>query len=85
MTIEILEDVREECSKFGEVLDLKIPRSRGAHTNPGVGKIFVKFDGIESAQKALQALAGRKFNDRTVVVTSFGEVSVFEGCKQVGR
>ena len=41
---------------------------------PGVGKIFVKFEEPESAQAALKALAGRKFADRTVVVTYFGEV-----------
>jgi splicing factor U2AF subunit len=40
-----------------------------------VGKIFVKFDTPESAGKALRALAGRKFADRTVVTTYFSEVS----------
>ncbi|KAF2088245.1 hypothetical protein K490DRAFT_40096 [Saccharata proteae CBS 121410] len=72
---EIVEDVREECSKYGEVLDLKIPRPSGVRSSNGVGKIFVKYDTPESAQKALRALAGRKFADRTVVVTFFGEVS----------
>jgi len=40
-----------------------------------VGKIFIKYDSSETAQKALKALAGRKFADRTVVVTYFGEAS----------
>jgi splicing factor U2AF 65 kDa subunit len=70
---EILEDVREECEKYGRVEDLKIPRPSGSRANPGVGKIFVKFDGDGSARKAMKALAGRKFADRTVVVTYFGE------------
>ncbi|KAF2756623.1 hypothetical protein EJ05DRAFT_70415 [Pseudovirgaria hyperparasitica] len=70
---EIVEDVKDECSKYGPVLDIKVPRPSGARQNPGVGKIFVKFDKPESAQKALAALAGRKFADRTVVVTFFGE------------
>ena len=39
-----------------------------------MGKIYVKFDTPESARKALQALAGRKFADRTVVTTYFPEV-----------
>lgn len=34
----------------------------------------MKYDKPDSAQKALRALAGRKFADRTVVVTFFGEV-----------
>lgn len=75
---EILEDVREECSKYGNVLDIKVPRpSGGSRQSNGVGKIYVKYDQPQSAQKALQALAGRKFADRTVVVTFFGEVSYF--------
>lgn len=70
---EIQEDVHEECSKYGQVLELKIPRPQPPKENKGVGKIFVKYDTPDSAQKALRALAGRKFADRTVVVTFFGE------------
>ncbi|KAJ6086004.1 hypothetical protein N7486_010285 [Penicillium sp. IBT 16267x] len=71
---EILEDVTEECGKFGKVLSLKIPRpSGGSRSSSGVGKIFVKFDTEQSATNALKALAGRKFSDRTVVVSYFGE------------
>ncbi|GJC92009.1 U2 snRNP auxilliary factor [Colletotrichum higginsianum] len=71
---EIKEDVQEECSKFGNVLDIKIPRPvGGSRQSAGVGKIFVRFENTESAKKALQALAGRKFADRTVVTTYFPE------------
>ncbi|KAM3067665.1 hypothetical protein ACMFMG_000022 [Clarireedia jacksonii] len=71
---EICEDVKEECEKYGKVLDMKIPRpTGGSRQSSGVGKIFVKFDGPESAGKALRALAGRKFADRTVVTTYFPE------------
>lgn len=68
---EIYEDVMEECSKFGQVLGLKIPRP--GRQSSGVGKIFIKFDTEQSATSALKALAGRKFSDRTVVVSYFGE------------
>ncbi|KAF2806124.1 uncharacterized protein BDZ99DRAFT_490494 [Mytilinidion resinicola] len=70
---EIVEDVREECEKYGPIIGFKIPRPSGPRTNPGVGKIYVKYAENEYAQKALNALAGRKFADRTVVVTYFGE------------
>ena len=67
--------MQEECEKYGPVLAIKIPRpTMGSRQSSGVGKIFVKFDGPESAQKALAALAGRKFADRTVVTTYFSEV-----------
>ncbi len=71
---EICQDVKEECEKYGQVVELKIPRPSGGRQVPGVGKIFVKYDVPESAQTALKSLAGRKFADRTVVVTFFGEV-----------
>lgn len=54
---------------------MKVPRpSGGSRQSTGVGKIFVKYDNADSARTALQALAGRKFADRTVVTTYFSEV-----------
>lgn len=74
--IEICEDVQDECAKFGKVLELKVPRpSGGSRQSPGVGRIFVKFSSAAEATKALRALAGRKFADRTVVTTYFPEAS----------
>ncbi|OQN95825.1 hypothetical protein B0A48_18110 [Cryoendolithus antarcticus] len=71
---EILEDIKEECSKYGNLLETKMPRgSSGNRQAAGIGKIYVKYEDAASAQKALAALAGRKFADRTVVVTYFGE------------
>lgn len=71
---EICDDVREECSKYGEIVEIKVPRPvGGSRQSAGVGKIFVKYDTPESATKALKALAGRKFADRTVVTTYFPE------------
>ncbi|KAL4876569.1 hypothetical protein BJY04DRAFT_199667 [Aspergillus karnatakaensis] len=71
---EICDDVREECSKYGNVIELKIPRpTGGSRQSPGVGKIFVKFESVEATTAALKALAGRKFSDRTVVTTYFSE------------
>jgi hypothetical protein len=73
--VEICEDIEEECEKYGKILEMKIPRpSGGSRQSAGVGKIYIKYDTPESAKKALQALAGRKFADRTVVTTYFDEV-----------
>lgn len=77
--VEICEDIEEECEKYGKILEMKIPRpSGGSRQSAGVGKIYIKYDAPESAKKALQALAGRKFADRTVVTTYFDEVSTPE-------
>lgn len=67
--------MRDECSKFGNILELKIPRPvGGSRQSAGVGRIFVKFETVEATTSALKALAGRKFADRTVVSTYFPEV-----------
>lgn len=70
---DIMDDIREECSKFGHIIEMKIPRPKGPRIDAGVGKIFIKYDTVSSAKKALKALAGRKFSDRTVVVTFYSE------------
>lgn len=71
---EICEDIKGECSKFGTVVDLKIPRPLGgSRLNPGVGKVFVRFEEESTCTKALRSLAGRKFADRTVLTSYYSE------------
>ncbi|XP_063961301.1 splicing factor U2AF 50 kDa subunit-like isoform X2 [Lytechinus pictus] len=67
---DIVQDVREECQKYGQVRSLEIPRPINGLDIPGCGKIFVEFMTVMDAQAAQRALAGRKFANRTVV-TSF--------------
>nr|AAB38280.1 splicing factor U2AF65 [Caenorhabditis briggsae] len=73
---EILEDVREECSKYGIVRSLEIPRPYDDHPVPGVGKVFVEFATTSDCQRAQAALTGRKFANRTVV-TSYYDVDKY--------
>ena len=35
----IIEDVREECNRYGYVVELEIPRPLGDMEVPGVGKV----------------------------------------------
>ena len=92
--LEIKEDIRDECGKFGDIIDMNIPRpTGGSRQSAGLGKVhtpncysfgihrevliaqvYVRFNIPESAHKALRALAGRKFADRTVVCSYFPEV-----------
>lgn len=67
---DILEDVREECTKYGGVKSMEIPRPITGIEVPGCGKIFVEFKSLDECNRAQQALTGRKFANR-VVVTSF--------------
>jgi splicing factor U2AF subunit len=67
---EILEDVKDECNKYGMVKSIEIPRPIPQVEVPGLGKIFVEFTSKSECQKAQQSLTGRKFANR-VVVTSY--------------
>merc|ERR1712112_785216 len=68
---DILEDIREECGKFGEVRSLEIPRPVPGVEVPGVGKVFAEFCSDGDCQKAQHALSGRRFSNRTVVTSYF--------------
>uniref|UniRef100_A0AAY4AAC8 Splicing factor U2AF subunit n=3 Tax=Denticeps clupeoides TaxID=299321 RepID=A0AAY4AAC8_9TELE len=64
---EIVEDVKDECSKYGQVKSIEIPRPIDGIEVPGTGKIFVEFMSVYDSQKAMQGLTGRKFANRVVV------------------
>ncbi|KAJ2833246.1 hypothetical protein J3B01_004496 [Coemansia erecta] len=69
---DIVEDVREECGTYGTVARMVVPRNTSDESDtsvPGVGKIFVKYERVEEATAALNALAGRQFMGRTVIAS----------------
>lgn len=68
---DILEDIKEECNKYGVVRSVEIPRPIEGVDVPGCGKVFVEFNSVMDCQKAQQALTGRKFSDRVVVTSYF--------------
>ncbi|CAL8270653.1 unnamed protein product [Lota lota] len=73
---EILEDVREECCKYGSVRSMQIPRPSDSVEVAGCGKIFVEYVSTADCQKAMQALTGRKFANR-VVVTKYYDPDMY--------
>ncbi|KAL1284461.1 Splicing factor U2AFsubunit [Trichinella pseudospiralis] len=68
---DIVEDIKEECCKYGSVKSVEIPRPIEGLDVPGVGKVFVEFGTVMECQKAQQALTGRKFANRVVVTSYF--------------
>lgn len=57
----VLDDVDEECSKFGTVLSVRVdPRDPA-------GCVYVEFDRTEETKKAAKELAGRYYAGRTIV------------------
>eukprot|EP00244_Chara_vulgaris_P012085 TRINITY_DN6254_c0_g1_i2.p1 TRINITY_DN6254_c0_g1~~TRINITY_DN6254_c0_g1_i2.p1 ORF type:complete len:149 (+),score=30.32 TRINITY_DN6254_c0_g1_i2:3-449(+) len=71
---DIMEDMREECGKYGTLTDLVIPRpSPTGEDAPGVGKVFVEYSDAAAAAKAKASLHGRKFGGNTVIATFYPE------------
>jgi len=68
---DILEDIREECAKYGEVRSIEIPRPVPGVDVPGCGKVFIEFSTDSECQKAQHALSGRRFSNRVVVTSYF--------------
>lgn len=73
---EIYDDIREECSKYGRIRSLQIPRPSQEFNVSGVGKIFIEYTASSEAKIASEALAGRKFANR-VVVTSYYDPDMY--------
>jgi len=69
----ILQDVREEASKFGQIVDIVVPRPVVGHRVPGVGKVFVQMETVDACVKVKNALEGRQFLGRTVLATFFNK------------
>eukprot|EP00244_Chara_vulgaris_P012084 TRINITY_DN6254_c0_g1_i1.p1 TRINITY_DN6254_c0_g1~~TRINITY_DN6254_c0_g1_i1.p1 ORF type:complete len:177 (+),score=32.70 TRINITY_DN6254_c0_g1_i1:68-532(+) len=70
----IMEDMREECGKYGTLTDLVIPRpSPTGEEVAGVGKVFVQYSDSGAAAKAKASLHGRKFGGNTVIATFYPE------------
>ncbi|KAJ3105683.1 hypothetical protein HDU97_007660 [Phlyctochytrium planicorne] len=74
---DIVEDIRDECLKYGDIDAIHVPRPKEGVENPHVGKVYIKFAGIDGASGALKALAGRQFASRTVF-TSYVDSAEFD-------
>jgi RNA recognition motif. (a.k.a. RRM, RBD, or RNP domain) len=59
---DILEDTREECSQFGQLVSVIIPKAGEV----GATKIFLEYTSTTDAQKAIDGLRGRTFDGRKV-------------------
>ncbi|CAM9183215.1 unnamed protein product [Laminaria digitata] len=68
---EVVEDMTEECSKYGTVAGIDIPHVGGP--GAGVGFVFVKYTTREEAQKAKKGFGSRTFDGKSVDATYFPE------------
>lgn len=74
--IDIMEDIRDECEKYGRVQTIVIPRP-GEGQDPreikGIGRIIVEMRNLDDAKYVRKNIAGRLYMDRTVEVTFLSE------------
>lgn len=70
---DVVDDVTEECEKFGKVEKVVVPRPVDGQDVAGVGKIYVKFGTQVAAGAALLGLNGRSFAGRTVGAVYYDE------------
>ncbi|CAM9625100.1 unnamed protein product, partial [Sphacelaria rigidula] len=70
---EVVEDMTEECSKYGAVAAIEIPHVGGPAA--GVGFVFVKYSTMEDAAKAKKGFGARTFDGKSVDATYYPEES----------
>ncbi|KAK9808982.1 hypothetical protein WJX72_007369 [[Myrmecia] bisecta] len=72
---EVIEDLKEECGKYGSVWRVVVPRppdpstARMVYGSNNYGKAFVQFADVQGASKAKDAIHGRLFAGSTVLVS----------------
>lgn len=66
---DILEDTTEECSQFGQLVNVVIPKGNEV----GATKIFLEYTSESDAAKAIGGLEGRTFDGRKVEADYFDE------------
>nr|XP_060630322.1 serine/threonine-protein kinase Kist [Anolis sagrei ordinatus] len=69
---DIIDDIKEECSKYGQIVSLFVPKE-----SPGKGHVFVEYTNAGDSKAAQQALSGKRF-DGKFVVTTFYPLSAYK-------
>ena len=71
---ELLEDIQDQCSQYGRIVSIEIPKPSHDKTNvTGLGFVFVEFDNVDQSQRAKKELHGTKFNGRRVEAVYYPE------------
>ncbi|XP_024987460.1 splicing factor U2af large subunit B-like isoform X1 [Cynara cardunculus var. scolymus] len=76
---EILEDMREEGRKFGNLTNVVIPRPNPSGDQvQGLGKVFLEYADTNGCAKAKDSLGGRKFGGNVVTAVYYPEDKYLE-------
>lgn len=70
----LMDEVREECAKFGRLLGMKIPRKASSTVQPSaIRKVFLEYATEQDASNAERELSGRQFGPNVVEASYFDE------------
>lgn len=82
----IKQDILDEMKQFGNVVSWRMPKppkelapGLQQYNQPGLGKIYVEFEDEKIALSALMGLAGRSYNDRTVLCAFYSHDDYLKG------
>ncbi|XP_043715064.1 splicing factor U2af large subunit B-like isoform X24 [Telopea speciosissima] len=77
---DIMEDMRTEGGKYGNLVNVVIPRpGPNGELSPGVGKVFLEYTDTDGATKARQGLNGRRFGGNLVTANFYAEDKFSQG------
>jgi splicing factor U2AF subunit len=77
---ELVQEVREECTKYGMLKDLVIPRAPGKGVEPSaIRKIYLAYSNVSEALAAEKELKGRVFGEATVDTSYYSEADFAAG------
>ena len=66
---EVKEDLKNECEKYGKVLDIFMPRKDVEdNETPGMGNAYIMFDSVEQSKLARKFLSMKRFNNKLIYI-----------------
>ncbi|ELP84237.1 splicing factor u2af large subunit, putative [Entamoeba invadens IP1] len=72
--IELVDDIREACIAYGEVISISIPRPTETNKRPsGIGRAFVEFKDVEMAKTCWREIVKRRYDNRQIVAGFYSE------------
>eukprot|EP01029_Cantina_marsupialis_P015003 TRINITY_DN3287_c0_g1_i6.p1 TRINITY_DN3287_c0_g1~~TRINITY_DN3287_c0_g1_i6.p1 ORF type:complete len:287 (+),score=119.19 TRINITY_DN3287_c0_g1_i6:336-1196(+) len=64
---DIMQDIKEEVAKYGVIVEFSLPRAKDGHSG-ALGHAFVTYTSPNEGQACMDAMRGRKFDGRPVIV-----------------
>jgi hypothetical protein len=66
---EVVDDIKGECEKYGNVLDVFLPRKDVEdNETPGMGNAYVMYESVEQSKLARRFLSLKRFNNQLIYI-----------------